>query len=168
MAVSIYGSGQVVVGVKQAIGTAVLSFATGQTWTDITGASLIVTPASSSNRVLVSFVVTGGITSAANCFFRLVRNGTGICIGDPNVSSAQSSAGSLYQGNYTGRDNNYMLQMTNQYLDSPATSGSCTYKLQIFVQSGATVILGREASQASAADSGTAPAFTLTTMEISG
>jgi hypothetical protein len=97
---------------------------TSQTFTDITGLTVSITPTSASNKILViaSFtgsnsvgVVPGGI--------RLARGGTGIFIGD--------TAGSRTLGQRVQPTNSdSTLTFGLSFLDSPATTSATTYSVQ--------------------------------------
>ena len=129
------------------------------TYSDITGMSLAITPASSSNKILVNFSAYG------NCYdsdgwIRLSRGSTAICIGD---------ASSNHRGISTGKfnipsSNIALLNYTNTYLDSPSTTSETTYKLQ-FATNGAAFYFNRTWNDA---DSSAGPrvASTITAMEI--
>lgn len=99
-------------------------------WTDITGLSLTITPTSSSSKILVSFsLMVGCADSNPDVMLRLVRNSTAIALGDnggtDNVTKIPISYNTGTQGNYFTADNNL------SYIDSPNTTSSTTYKIQM-------------------------------------
>ena len=102
---------------------------TSSTFNDVTGLSVSITPSSSSNKILVFVDAALGVTNAAyGAQLRLLRNSTAIYIGD----AAGSRDRSMMQlaGDISGSQ--YQVIRTNgQYLDSPATTSSVTYKVQI-------------------------------------
>jgi hypothetical protein len=97
---------------------------------DITGLSVSITPTSSSSKILVMYSLMSGENASNFPLVRLVRNSTAIAVGDAAGSRAQVS--SVAWG--SGANNATNMQSMN-FLDSPATTSSTTYKLQI---SGAT------------------------------
>jgi hypothetical protein len=111
------------------------------TWVDITGLSVSITPTSATSKILVFIDVAVGhstqTTGAANV--RLVRNSTPIYIGDAAGSRARSIASWPYEfAQYT------LIRYSGVYLDSPATTSPTTYKYQISGQSASyTVYVNR-------------------------
>lgn len=93
-------------------------------WADITSLSVSITPTSSSSKILVSFVVN--CDGENNLYFRIMRDSTAIGVGTAAGSRQQVSAGNGYVPSNTSST----TMMTNQFLDSPATSSSITYKIQ--------------------------------------
>jgi hypothetical protein len=102
--------------------------AVGSTWTDITGLSVNITPKSSVNKILVTLSISGnGYRSGLNgIFFRLVRNSTAISIGDAAGSRQQTTFPMAQIGT------NMLSNSSCNYLDSPATTSSTTYKIQFW------------------------------------
>jgi hypothetical protein len=98
-------------------------------WSDITGMSVSITPASSSNKILVFADINFG-TNDNSCFlfFKLVRGSTDIYVGDAAGSRTRITTGSASSG----------VSNTSHcginYLDSPATTSSTTYKIQWYNQ----------------------------------
>ena len=139
-----------------------------QTWTDITGLSVSITPSSVSNKILVlASVAIGSSTDFA--YIRLDRNGTVIDIGDaasnrPRVTGAfgnynSSGAGVVYD----------MSQVPVMYLDSPATTSSVTYKFQMRSgSSAAAVYINRTASDRDTVDYEWRTPSNIILMEIAG
>jgi hypothetical protein len=112
--------------VLQTIKTDTWSNATQNTWNDVTGLSVSITPSSSSNKILV----IGNINYAAgsNTYYRIVRGSTEICVGD-TAGSRISATGS---SGYNSADGNVGKTGAFNYLDSPSTTSSTTYKIQVF------------------------------------
>ena len=102
------------------------SNATQNTWNDVTGLSVSITPSSSSNRILV----TGQLSYAAssNLYFRLVRGSTAIAVGDTAGSRISCTGAS----GYNFGDGNVGENATFEFLDSPSTTSSTTYKIQVY------------------------------------
>ena len=131
---------------------------TGTTYTDVTGLSVSITPKSSSSKIFVMAMVSGtGATGLTNFFGRLVRDSTALLVGDAASTRTQAT---IAQGSQ-----NYPATMPIMYLDSPATTSSTTYKIQIRAQSATTVYINRASDDS---DNGATPrtASTITVMEI--
>lgn len=127
MAVTIRGSGQVVVQIQSVYKSDTFSTSVvSPTWADITGLSVSITPTNSSNKILIiaSFQMqTSSATGSA--FARLMRNSTAISIGDTAGSRTSASAASNFAQVYNSAGNSIT------FLDSPATTSAVTYKLQM-------------------------------------
>ena len=141
--------------------TAITASTTTQSFLDISGFSVAITPSSASNKVLVLATFNVGSTSTSgNNYIRLVRDSTAINIGDANGSNARAS---WYQ---RGVNTNTMYAGSINFLDSPATTSSTTYKLQWYRNDG-TFYLNRPGAFAGASESeGATATSTITVMEI--
>ncbi len=94
-------------------------------WSDITGMSVSITPGSSSNKILI--MTTGRVSCTNHTVVRLLRGSTAIAIGDAEGSNrTRSSTGDL---NVSGGSRNQNANII--WLDSPGTTSSTTYKMQI-------------------------------------
>jgi hypothetical protein len=141
------------------------SFNTSSTsFTDITGLSASITPSSASNKILVMchigiFMANGDGVSGA---VALIRGSTNIAGG--------TTAGNRLSGisrTASGQNGDHGNGLSFQYLDSPATTSSTTYKVQAQSQTSFPVYLNTSASDADVALSyGTRTSSTLTLMEI--
>lgn len=104
---------------------------TSATYTDVTGLSATITPSSATSKILVLVSLNMG-TNAGNGFAyaRIVRDSTEIAIGDASGSRIQSTTGS--------RSPEAAVQFFGgaNFLDSPATTSSITYKIQLYAQAG--------------------------------
>jgi hypothetical protein len=100
---------------------------TSNSFVDITGLSVSITPQSSSNKILVMVHLTGdGRNGQARANFRMMRGSTAICIGDSAGSRTRSTFGI-----YDSSENHSPDNASMAFLDSPATTSSLTYKMQI-------------------------------------
>jgi len=99
--------------------------AANNTWTDVTGMSVSITPTATTSKILVQVAMYGdgnfGDSSAA---WQLLRGSTAIGIGDANGSQIQANAGSYSAGT------NSVNSISIIYLDSPSSTSSTTYKIQ--------------------------------------
>jgi hypothetical protein len=141
--------------------TDTFSTGTSAAWVDITGMSVSITPTSASNKILVIFSGNAaGTTGTSGWSAQLVRGSTAICIGDAAGSRLSASTGGATP------DSNWSLPASINYLDSPATTSSVTYKIQGRVGAGSFYF---NRSQADTDSSGIMrSASTITVMEIKG
>ena len=122
--------------------------------------SVSITPSSASNKIFVTVSLMAG-NSTATVFMpiRLMRDSTAICIGDADGSRTRASSGS---GRVNDVSDVYSLSVNN--LDSPSTTSSITYKIQIFANA-ATTFVNSNGTNADNAETGRY-ASTITVMEI--
>ena len=93
-------------------------------YADISGMSVSITPTSSSNKILVSFIACVSCdTTNRNASIRLMRDSTNICIG---TAGSSRNAAIIDRTRSDQAIDNY----TQQVLDSPNTTSAITYKLQ--------------------------------------
>ena len=98
---------------------------TSSSFGDTSGMSVAITPASSSNKVLVLVNVNCGFnTDSGHGYFKLVRGSTDINIGD--AASNRTRATFTVNSIAAGAIDNF----ATQFLDSPNTTSATTYKLQ--------------------------------------
>ena len=140
------------------------SQAATNTFTDITGLSVVITPTSASSKVLVTVSVGGASMSAGGTqAYRLVRGSTAIGVG---TAAGNRQAVSWRDFNGSSDGNAAFGGYSFTFLDSPATTSSTTYKLQLIVQTG-TGYINRSANDSDVTDPwGTRPSSTITVMEI--
>ena len=103
------------------------SFTTTSTsFTDITGLSVAITPSSSSNKILVSYDITGSEDVDANRFYLRLLRGTTVIGGGDTAGSRFSGIGGFGTHNNTIQSGN----VSGTFLDSPSTTSATTYKIQ--------------------------------------
>ena len=130
-------------------------------YVDLTGGSVTITPSSASNKILVmAYVVLGNTTSTAGSFFRVVRDSTAIGVGTA-VGNRRSASGGILPDNFDIGSFGWHL------LDSPSSTSSLTYKIQISAESGYTATVGRSGQDSDVAFAGRYPSI-ITVMEIAG
>jgi hypothetical protein len=135
--------------------------AANNTWTDVTGMSVSITPTATTSKVLVQVTMQGdGNYGDSAAGWQILRGSTAIGIGDAGLSN-QIQAGA---GSYTGNTNSAnSIVMT--YLDSPSTTSSTTYKVQGRSLGGNNIYVNR--TQGNANNNGYARfASTITVTEI--
>jgi hypothetical protein len=135
------------------------TFSTGSSsFVDITGLSVSITPISSSNKIFVIVSVTGqGQAGASIATFRLVRDSTVI---DAGAAAGVRSLG--FAAAIPVDDNTSITQGTN-FLDSPSSTSSVTYKVQ--VRSNGTAYVNRTTADGNDVNI-LRTASTITVMEI--
>lgn len=158
MAVTIRGSGQIINQIVQTVKTDAFSMSSS-TFTDITGLSVSITPSSASSRILVFYTVNATATGTYGNI-RLIRNSTPIYVGDSVGSRAQAS------GIFTDTNQYTLVPLNGNFLDSPATTSSTTYKIQI--QTGSTCYVNRTTDDRNIGPYDARVASSITVMEISG
>ena len=103
---------------------------TSTSFTDITGLSVSITPTSATSKIFITYSVNVGWDLNRGLSIRLMRDSTAICIGDAASDRTRSS-------NHTFQDSSWdfstraMWCLSNNFLDSPATTSATTYKIQI-------------------------------------
>ena len=132
---------------------------TSGTLTDITGMSVTITPTSATSKILIQYFIgqIGPGTDEA-LGIALLRGSTVIGAGTTAGSRILTSTASVYV-------NDRGAPQAFCFLDSPATTSSTTYKLQIYVNNGNTVHVNRSSTDT---DSTTyaRTASSITVMEI--
>jgi hypothetical protein len=124
--------------VKSTIKTNTFSLSSA-TFTDVTGLNVSITPSSASNKVLVMLDMRmNGTSAVANAFYRILQGSTVIYQGD-TAGSRSRGVGNALGGNEA------MLSCTAIFLDSPATTSSVTYKVQIYSNTAAAIYVNRGA-----------------------
>ncbi len=119
------GGGGGIIQIKQAVKTDTFSML-NETFTDVTGLSVSITPTSSSSKIMIRY--GGCIGSGTNRIghIRLLRGSTAIFIGDQGESNQARASSTCVQNNTY-----YVSAFGGEFLDSPSTTSATTYKLQI-------------------------------------
>lgn len=139
------------------------SLGTTGTWTDITGLSVAITPSSTSNKILVGINLSIGYSVASTNMFRITRDGTAISVGDSDGSRRQATVGWYPGVNSTAVHGN----LSYNYLDSPSTTSSVTYKVQANIEN-ATFYLNRSGRDSNSASQDGRRTSNIVLMEIEG
>jgi hypothetical protein len=149
--------------VVQTILTATFS-TTSTTYTDVTGLTVSITPANSSNKILVSADVHFeiGTTNTVFAAFRGMRDSTALAVGDAASSRIVHAMGS---GNY---DNQSLSHTGMMWLDSPSSTSSIAYHIETKGYGGGqTVYVNRSYTDADNTSFGRAISQ-ITVMEVDG
>jgi len=109
------------------------SYVTGTTYegTEITPLTLAITPASTSNRIMVNYMVTGEGSTGSAIGFRLYRvvGGISTLIG---INSANTSKWNVtFVSPYDPDNNSTPMPANYLFVDSPNTTSEVTYKLHL-------------------------------------
>jgi hypothetical protein len=157
------GTGGKILQVVQVVKTDTAS-TTSTSWSDISGLSVSITPTSASSKILVRYDCTAATPRAAySGGIKLQRNGTDIFLGD--AAGSRTRATSWVWSDYYDYT---MWPISNQFLDSPATTSSLIYKLQFMSgYSGFGLVINRNWLDSDAATHGRVPSQ-ITVMEVSG
>ena len=141
-------------------------FSTSSTsFVDVTGLSASITPNSASSKILIMIDVKLGSDSNVSGFLKLLRGSTDIYIGD-----AASSSQRVFYGNGDDPSSEWPYQASAIFLDSPSTTSSTTYKVQLLsepYENTGTVYINRSGQSGTSGASGRT-ASSITLMEIAG
>ena len=109
-----------------------------QSFVDIAGLTLSITPTSTSSKIVVDVDYTGSCLGHAS--IRLVRDSTPIYIGT-GATGIQINVGMQFASNGTLNHAYQLSKGTMKTLDSPSTTSAVTYKVQGAVPHHASYIL---------------------------
>ena len=157
--------------VVQTVNSGVESTTVQDTYEDLPGMSLSITPASTDSKILITVCigrVSVNIGEQRQTNFRLMRDSTAIALGDQlgsNRMRASISTGSIFESNIA-----YSVGgLGFTFLDSPSTTSATTYKMQWGGQAGNTHYINRAAATSDSADAPYATTISsITAMEVAG
>ena len=124
------GGGGGIIQVKQTVKTDTFS-TLNETFADVTGLSVSITPKFSTSKIMVSYSGCGGSGQNRVGHIRLARviggtTTTDIFIGDQSgASQAQASSTFVQTNTY------FVSSFSGTFIDSPSTTSAVTYKLQL-------------------------------------
>ena len=104
-----------------------VSSTTSSSFADISGLAVSITPRSSSHKILVTAELKGWAQNSQMGAVRLRRDSTDIYLGNSSGSRERCSGAGWYNN---GSANQVMGTMVINFLDSPNTTSSTTYKLR--------------------------------------
>jgi hypothetical protein len=135
---------------------------TSTSYTDITGLSATITPRSTSSKIMVLVSVSSGRLGGLPTL-QIVRGSTAIGIGDAAGSRTRASMANYPSGDSTGTQ---ITTVGVEFLDSPSTTASTTYKIQARTES-STLWINRSGTDT---DSATFPRVisSITLIEVAG
>ena len=120
------GSSGGIIQVKSVTKTDTFQKASGTSFQDVTGLSVSITPTRSDSKILVMYDLSWS-SSSGHCSCRLMRDSTPIKVGDANGNRTQAT-GQMHRNSGDEYD---LEQVSGTHLDSPATTSSVTYKMQV-------------------------------------
>ena len=155
------GMGGKILQVLQATKTDTFS-TSSQSFVDVTGLSVSITPSSSSSKILVIASLALG-NNGTHSDARLMRNTTAIAIGDASSNRTRSTF------HLSSVSNTDIPTPSITWLDSPATTSATTYKMQVAVpySSSYVIYVNRGADDSDASYAGRL-ASSITVMEVAG
>ena len=112
---------------------------TSSSFTDVTGLSASITPSNSASKILVmaSFCFSAN-SGSGYPQTRILRDSTAVYVGD--AAGSRTPALNLTYG--FSQDNGFITPASAQFVDSPATTSSITYKLQARNTASNTIRIG--------------------------
>ena len=116
------------------------------TWTDITGLSVTITPSTNTKKILLMANVSIGVNNDVFPLLRFVRNSTAVGIADTAGSRTLATSGRYFNIGGTGTLTNGTIPML--FIDSPATTSSITYKIQVYQNAAGTIAINRNHNDA--------------------
>ena len=133
--------------------TDVTSTSTSGSFVDVSGMSVSITPSATSSKIYI-IISLGSIsnTGSTSVGFKLLRDSTPV--GNADSTTTQSGFTNVYTSDH-------ILSASHNFLDSPSTTSSITYKLQ-WRNSSSTCYLGRYNNDATAYNGSS----TITAMEV--
>lgn len=132
------------------------------TFVDVTGLSVTITPSDTNSKVLI--IASVGLGAQAAALMKIVGGNTATYRGD---TAGNRQRGLAYQHISTGYGVTYGPDLnTAVYLDSPATTSATTYKVQLATYTGYTSYINRSHSDADSVDY-LRGASSITALEIS-
>lgn len=132
-------------------------------WYDVSGLSVTITPSSTSSKVLVSANIFGGLSdfNNFNYYWRFMRDSTPISVGTEGTQVNVTGGHNMY---INGGSVPFAGSMAGTYLDSPSSTSTITYKIQVSPwDANGTIYVNRRGSGNN--NGGTS---TITVMEIAG
>ena len=135
---------------------------TSTSYVDVTGLSATITPRSTSSKILISIDSNEDIqTSVTEVYFQVTRNGTPVGIADAAGSRTRNG---VY---LVDRSADEPEIVSYSYLDSPSSTASLTYQLQVRGNTGNSVYINRRATDTDSSTIGRSVS-TITLMEVAG
>ena len=139
---------------------------TSTSYTDITGLSVSITPTSTSSKILILADVKVGVENVASAVAQVQITGgnSGSYVGDAASNRTQATSAPILRSS-AFPPNTSIFAAGFMYLDSPATTSSTTYQVQMKTVAGTVTVNRTQVDNDSAAYSRTASSITV--MEVS-
>jgi len=135
---------------------------TSTSYVDVTGLTVSITPSSSSSKILVLFQINGSQNvGAGRASVKLLRDSTVIDAGSASGSRTPALGG------FSSSDVSIpSAPVSGNYLDSPSTTSSTTYKVQIAMTAGSGSAYINQTQQDADSSNQIRMASTITVMEV--
>ena len=149
--------------VVQTVQTGYEGFILNNTWADVAGMSVAITPSSTSSKVLISFnLMVGGSGVTPYPRIKLLKNSSDLIVGNATGSRVRVTSAFGEMVTNTGD----VQTVSFEYLDSPSTTSATTYKLQVSGYNSRLFYVG--ITGGSDANSGMSTVSSITAKEIAG
>ena len=150
----------VIVQVVQTTKTDVFTSNTNDSWVEITGLNVNITPSSNSSKVLVSANLGASNGSSRLHLFRLLRDSTAIGVS----TFATTNASAIYDAEAYGSDRSRAIgHIKIDFLDSPSSTSQITYRVQFYKNGSGNFHVNRRAL-----NTGSGAISTITAYEVAG
>lgn len=152
--------------VVQAVKTDTFSTSTS-TFHVAPGLAVSITPSSTSSKILVMAQVSAGYSNNGSATYRISGGNATTYVGDANGSKARGVIGQDADSTgFSSNDEHILHSYSMIYLDSPATTSSITYEVQMLCASSVAHVnrAGNEIDNATQ----TRGASSITVMEVAG
>lgn len=147
--------------VVQAYKNDVFSTTTSTTWEDITGLSVAITPSATTSEVLVLVDVRLGFSAGELAQLRLRRGTT--TVGSSTIGTTANGFSFYDSDSNSPSQTRVMATNTMTFLDSPSTTASTTYQVQMWKDGSGTVFVNRRSINA-----GHGACSSITLLEVAG
>jgi hypothetical protein len=135
------------------------------TFADITGLSVSITPKSTSSTMLILVSMAISYSGEASAAMRLMRDSTAIGIADAASNRPRLTGGTLSSASAGSN----IGHVTANFLDSPATTSAITYKPQVYNYTGGTTnVRVNRSNDDTDAFFGFRTVSTITVLEVAG
>jgi hypothetical protein len=128
-------------------------------FTDTPFGTLTITPSSTSSRILLSTTFGYGISPGTTCIFRFTRNGTPVGTSGVDLNASFGTGGS--------NNDAWRECVSFQYLDSPATTSTLSYKIQFLPYDTGRTVYWNDTPSGGGVDDATG-VTTFIAMEVAG
>lgn len=133
--------------------TDVTSATTINSFTDLTGANVTITPSSNSNKIFGMFSIAYGVSTYHHIMnFRIVRGSSTVVSDVAQAGGGATNFQTTTFGLRAMHDNNGGGFVTLTFYDTPATTSATTYKLQYYAVQSGTYYLNRSGTDSSSAN----------------
>ena len=137
---------------------------TNSSFVDITGFSVDITPSSTSSKILIMVSMSIGGEDTSYPAFKALRGSTALALGTYSTGGSQTPCSFGWQS-----DSDHKTTTASfQYLDSPSTTSSTTYKVQVASTDGSHEVSVNRPTTGTNSALSHAGTSTITAMEVAG